>query len=144
MTVQARPDVNDVLNRLLRLLARSLPMYLEQGRWRGSADDQQHWLKPTLGRLLTDQRLFAGPRWCRPSAIAMAGRTPGPFPAGYAAVNDGGIGVPPSSPSIQAGARRCCRPSRNVPAIWPMRWPPAHWPKKSSATPAGISTALKA
>jgi hypothetical protein len=78
-------DSNAALNRLLHILSRSLPMYLEQARpW--SDDDQQH-VRTTLDRLLADQRLFAG-RVAQAIRARRQRPDPGPFPTRFAAVND--------------------------------------------------------
>jgi hypothetical protein len=72
------------LGRLLRLLARSLPMYLRDARPYGAAGQAA---RAALARLVADAQTYAGR-----IAQAILGRggqpDPGPFPTAYACLND--------------------------------------------------------
>jgi len=78
-------DVLNPLDRLLRVLCRSLPRYLEQAKpWvRGEHDT----LQGDLSRLVADQQMLAQ-RTAR-AILQHGGRPdPGPFPMEFASVND--------------------------------------------------------
>ena len=87
-TTMIRPDVTDVLNRLLRVLCRSMPRYLEQAKPWAQSDHDKH--QEALADLVADQGLMA-----RRVARAVIGRggqpDPGPFPAAFAALNDAAL-----------------------------------------------------
>jgi hypothetical protein len=78
-------DPIDVLNRLLRLLCRSLPVYLESTRPSGPLDPRD--LGHRLGVIAADQRALA-----RRVADAISERKgqvePGHFPVEFTAIND--------------------------------------------------------
>ena len=82
------PVVVNVLNRLLRILCRSLPRYLEHARpWSGGDDSPS---RAALARLIDDLRRFAARV---AEAIVQHGGQPdpGPFPTRFAALNDVGL-----------------------------------------------------
>jgi hypothetical protein len=81
----ARPAATAVLNRLLRILSRSLPMYLRDAKpW---TTEQEQPIQAALARLAADQQALAG-RVAR-AILAHGGQpAPGPFPAAFASVND--------------------------------------------------------
>ena len=87
-TTMIRPDVTDVLNRLLRVLCRSMPRYLEQAKPWAQSDHDKH--QEALADLVADQGLMA-----RRVARAVIGRggqpDPGPFPAAFASLNDAAL-----------------------------------------------------
>jgi hypothetical protein len=80
-----RPAAAAVLNRLLRILSRSLPMYLRQAKpW---TSQQEQPIQAALGRLAADQQALAD-RVAR-AVLACGGQPePGPFPTAFASVND--------------------------------------------------------
>jgi hypothetical protein len=82
------PDPAAVLNRLLRLLCRSLPMYLHDARpWSGVEGDPA---LAALDNLVADQQRFA----CRTAqAILDHGGQPEPgvFPMDFTSMNDDGV-----------------------------------------------------
>jgi hypothetical protein len=83
--LQYQPAVAVVLNRLFRLLTRSLPMYLEDAKpWSGGEATQA---REALARLVADQRMLA-----RRLADAIVERgaqpEPGAFPMEFATLND--------------------------------------------------------
>ncbi len=78
-------ELISVLNRLLGVLRRSLPRYLEEAKPFSSRDNQQ--LIETLERITTDQRLFASR--VADAILHHGGRpSPGRFPSEFAAAND--------------------------------------------------------
>ncbi len=83
-----KPAAPVVLNRLLRILARSLPMYMEAAKpWSGGG---QQPAQDALKSLVADQHRFAG----RVAEAIFAGGgqpEPGPFPAAFAAMNDASL-----------------------------------------------------
>jgi len=87
-TLQRQPAVVSVLNRLLRLLCRSLPAYLEHAKPCGTDVHPKQWA--VLSHLVADQRLLA--RRVAQAAIQYGGQPdPGPFPTEFAALNDVGL-----------------------------------------------------
>ena len=76
------------LNRLLRLLCRSLPMYLDDAKPWSSGD--QHQARSALTSLIADQRSLA--RRVAQAIVRHDGQPdPGPFPLEFAAFNDAGL-----------------------------------------------------
>ena len=76
------------LNRLLRLLCRSLPMYLNDAKPWSSADHSQ--ARSALLRLIADQRSL-GQRVAEAIVRHGGQPDPGPFPIEFAAFNDAGL-----------------------------------------------------
>ena len=81
----AQPVVVSLLNRILRLLSRSLPMYLVEARpWSGGDTSRA---QSALARLAADQQRLA-----RRVAEAIARHggqpEPGPFPSEFGSLND--------------------------------------------------------
>ena len=74
-----------VLNRILRMLCRSLPMYLDSARPWSDNDDRSAWI--VLARLIADQRTLAR-RVAQALLDEGAQPDPGPFPSAFAAMND--------------------------------------------------------
>jgi hypothetical protein len=83
-----KPDANVVLNRLLRILCRSLPMYLRDARpWTGAPRQPA---EAALDRLVTDQQGLA--RRVAQAILDQGGQPdPGPFPLAFAGMNDTSI-----------------------------------------------------
>jgi hypothetical protein len=83
-----RPGATAVLNRLLRILCRSLAMYLRDARpWSDAAEQPA---QEALDNLVADQQRLA----CRiAQAILDHGGQPepGPFPLSFACMNDAGL-----------------------------------------------------
>lgn len=83
-----QPVVANTLNRVLRIVCRSLPMYLAHAKPWSAADDRA--AQTAVARMAADARLLAG-------RVAMkiqqyGGQPdPGPFPSEFAALNDVGI-----------------------------------------------------
>ncbi len=78
-------EIVAVLNRLLRTLTRSLPMYLQDARPWSRGDDQG--VQEAMDRLVADQQLYA--QRVADAIVAHGGRPdPGPFPLSFAVVND--------------------------------------------------------
>ena len=84
----ARPNAAAVLNRLLRILTRSLPRYLEDAKpW---SDGDQPEAQAALDALVADQQTLA----CRVAAaiLDLGGQPePGPFPTAFACMNDASL-----------------------------------------------------
>ena len=81
----ARPAAAAVLNRLLRILSRSLPMYLREAKpW---ATEQAQPIQAALGHLAADQQALAG-RVARAILERGGQPEPGPFPSAFASVNN--------------------------------------------------------
>jgi hypothetical protein len=84
----APPDATIPLGRILRVLCRSLPMYLEDARPWSARDDVA--ARTALGRLVADQKLFA--RRVADAILRRGGQpAPGPFPLEFSALNDVGL-----------------------------------------------------
>lgn len=76
------------LNRLLRLLCRSLSMYLDDAKPWSSGD--QHQARSALTRLIADQRSLA--QRVAEAIVRHGGQPePGPFSSEFAAFNDAGL-----------------------------------------------------
>ena len=83
-----QPVVVSVLNRLLRILCRSLPMYLESAKPWSSGEDRA--AIAALARLTADGRLLA--QRVAEAILRHGGQPePGPFPSEFAALNDVGL-----------------------------------------------------
>ena len=80
-----RPHVIDVLNRLLRILHRSLPAYLQETKaWAGGGTERA---RDVLGRVLADQQHYA--RLLADAVVERRGRIEaGQFPVEFTAIND--------------------------------------------------------
>ncbi len=83
-----KPDATVVLNRLLRLLCRSLPMYLRDARpWTDAAGQPAG---EALDHLVADQQGLA--RRVAQAILDHGGQPdPGPFPLAFAGMNDTGV-----------------------------------------------------
>jgi hypothetical protein len=84
----SKPVVTVVLNRLLRVLSRSLPMYLQDAKPYSRGDQQP--IHAALDNLVADQRTLS----CRVAQAILDARgqpTPGPFPLVFASINDAGL-----------------------------------------------------
>lgn len=80
-----RPGATAVLNRLLRVLSRSLPMYLREAKPWTTEEEQP--IQAALGRLAADQQALAGR--VAQAILARGGQPePGPFPTAFASDND--------------------------------------------------------
>jgi hypothetical protein len=80
-----KPAPAAVLNRLLRIISRSLPMYLEDAKpW---TDGGQIEAQAALENLVADQHALA--RRVAQAVLDLGGQPdPGPFPSEFAGVND--------------------------------------------------------
>ena len=84
----AKPAATTVLNRLLRIIARSLPMYLEDAKpWTDGGHAQA---QAALASLVADQHALAG-RVAQAILAAGGQPAPGPFPSDFACLNDSGL-----------------------------------------------------
>jgi hypothetical protein len=81
-------DPTSALNRLLRILCRSLPMYLRDARpWTATEDDPA---QAALDNLAADQQRFA--RRVAEAILDQGGSPePGPFPLAFASMNDAAL-----------------------------------------------------
>jgi hypothetical protein len=79
------PAVASVLNRLLRILCRSLPMYLQDAKpW---TNGNQGRARNALARLVADQRMLAG-RVAQANVEFGGQPAPAPFPTEFSSLND--------------------------------------------------------
>jgi hypothetical protein len=82
--ISPEPLILSALNRLLRTVARSIAIYLDEARPAAGADRA---LPAELDRLIADQRLFA--RRITDAILRRGGQPePGPFPIEMARLND--------------------------------------------------------
>jgi hypothetical protein len=81
-------DATIPLGQILRVLCRSLPMYLEQASpWSGGEDEPA---RTALARLVADQKRFA--RRVADAILQRGGQpAPGPFPLDFSGLNDVGL-----------------------------------------------------
>ncbi len=123
------------LERLLKLLCRSLPAYLANARpW---AQTRHHEIQAALDRLVTDQQMYA--RRVAEAITQCGGRPdPGRFPASMAAKNDLGLEFLLQE-VIDDQQRAAAAVERSPPNSRACR-PCTPWPKRSSATSADTWT----